>query len=438
MTATQPAPKPPLTSRPSKRQTLSWALYDWANSAYATVVIAGFFPVFFTQYWAADLTSARSTEVLGYASSAASLILVASAPVLGALADQLGAKKRFLLGFTLLGVLATGALYWLEAGHWGLALALYLAGLLGFFGSNVFNDALITDVAAVEDYEHASSLAYALGYLGGGLLFAFNVVMVLTPDTFGLADKSDAVRIAFLSCALWWALFSIPLAWFVPESRGIGSRGLSAAARGAFAELSATLGKVRLLPNTFLFLVAYWFYIDGVDTIVFMAVKYGLDLGFPDSSLMVALLITQFVGFPAALAFGRLGAVWGPKPSILLAIGVYSLVVIAAAWMQRVEHFYALAVAIGLVQGGIQALSRSLFASLIPAGETTELFGFYNMIGKFAAVLGPFLVGTTAAMSGDPRFSLLPILLLFLIGALLLWRVDVAGGRADAVAFHRV
>lgn len=394
--------------------------------------MAGFFPVFFAQYWAADLAPSKSTQWLGYVSSGASLILVLSAPVLGALADQLGAKKRFLLGFTLLGVLATAALFWLEAGHWGAALALYLAGLLGYFAGNIFNDALITDVAAPDDYERASSLAYALGYLGGGLLFAVNVVMVLAPETFGFADKSAAVQAAFLGCALWWALFSVPLMLFVPESAGLGSQSLGPAVRGAFSELAATFRQVRRLPNTFLFLIAYWFYIDGVDTIVFMAVKYGLDLGFPDSSLMVALLITQLVGFPAALAFGRLGVRWGPKPSILLAIGIYSLVVLAATQMDRVEHFYVLAVAIGLVQGGIQALSRALFASLIPAGETAELFGFYNMVGKFAAVFGPFLVGSTAALTGEPRLSLLPILLLFLLGALLLWRVDVAVGRADA------
>jgi UMF1 family MFS transporter len=426
--STMTQPKPP------RRQTLSWAFYDWANSAFATVVIAGFFPVFFAQFWAADLAPTRSTQLLGYVSSTASLILVLTAPLLGALADQLGAKKRFLLGFTLLGVLATGALYWLGAGHWGAALALYLAGLLGFFGGNIFNDALITDVAAPDDYERVSSLAYALGYLGAGLLFALNVAMVLAPETFGLADASAAVRLAFLGCALWWALFTIPLALFVPESRAAASQTLPAALRGAFSELSTTLRQLRRLPNTFLFLIAYWFYIDGVDTIIFMAVKYGLDLGFPDSSLMVALLITQFVGFPAALAFGRLGMRWGPKPSILLAIGIYALVVLAATGMSQVEHFYALAIAIGLVQGGIQALSRALFASLIPAGETAELFGFYNMVGKFAAVLGPFLVGTAAALSGDPRLALLPILLLFLIGAALLWRVDVAAGRADAMA----
>jgi len=289
-------------------------------------------------------------------------------------------------------------------------------------------------VAAPAAYERASSLAYALGYLGGGLLFAANVAMVLSPATFGFADAGEAVRAAFLGVALWWAVFALPLALVVPERRGLGRRSLRGAALGAFRELARTFRQIRQLPNTFLFLLAYWFYIDGVDTIVFMAVKYGLDLGFESSSLMVALLITQFVGFPAALVFGRLGTRFGPKPAILAAIAVYGLVVLAATQMSRVEHFYALAAAIGLVQGGIQALSRSLFASLIPAGQTAELFGFYNMVGKFAAVLGPFLVGTTAALAGDPRFSLLPILLLFALGGLLLWRVDVSAGRRDAAA----
>ena len=416
----------------TRRQVLAWAFYDWANSAFATTVIAGFFPVFFKQFWGSGLAAADSTRALGYTSSAASLILVCMAPLLGALADQLGAKKRFLIGFSLLGALATGGLYWLAAGQWAAALALYLFGLIGFFGGNIFYDALLTDVSQPGSYERDSSLGYALGYLGGGLLFAVNVVMVLTPETFGLPDKGTAVQVAFLMVALWWAIFTLPAAFLVPETPGAGRRGLGEAVRGAFVELAGTLKGIRLLPNTFLFLVAYWLYIDGVDTVVFMAVDYGLALGFPDSSLMVALLITQFVGFPAAIVFGRLGERWGAKRSILLAIGVYMLVIGAASFMERVADFYALAVAIGLVQGGIQALSRAVFASLVPEGQTAEMFGFYNMVGKFAAVLGPFLVGTTAALTGDPRLSLLPILGLFLIGGILLWRVDVAAGRAAA------
>ncbi len=421
----------------ARRRVYAWSFYDWANSAFATVVIAGFFPVFFKTFWARDLAVTESTRWLGYASSTASLILVLAAPLLGALADQLGAKKRFLLVFGGQGMLATGALYWVGAGHWEAATLLYLLGLVGFLAGNVFYDALLTDVAEPGDYERVSSLGYALGYLGGGLLFALNVLMVQFPASFGFASQGAAVQAAFLGVALWWALFTLPIAFLVPESPGRGRRTLGAAVRGAFGELAATFRQVRALRHTFLFLIAYWFYIDGVDTVVFMAVDFGLSLGFPAASLMVALLITQFVGFPAALLFGWLGTRHGPKPAILIAIGVYAMVVLAATQMHEVQHFYALAVAIGLVQGGVQALSRALFAGLIPSGQTAEMFGLYNMVGKFGAVFGPFLVGTTAALTGSPRLSLLPILGLFLIGAVILTRVDPAAGRAAAAAQGR-
>ncbi len=417
-----------------RRQILSWACYDWANSAFATVVMAGFFPVFFKEYWASGLTVIESTFWLGVASSAASLVIVATAPLLGAVADQIGAKKRFLLRFTLLGVLASGGLYWLGQGQWELALALYVLGLLGFSGSNIFYDALLVDVAPASAYERVSSLGYALGYLGGGVLFAFDVLMTQRPAWFSLADEAEAVRLSFLSVALWWALFAFPVALWVPEPVGMGRRGLRAAMRGAIGELAATFREVRRLPNSFLFLLAYWCYIDGVDTIIRMAVDFGLAIGFGANDLMAALLITQFVGFPAALVFGRLGERWGPKRGILLAIGVYLLIVIGASQMRQVSEFYLLAIAIGLVQGGIQALSRALFASLIPAGRTAEFFGFFNMVGKFAAVLGPSLVAAAAAVTGDSRLSLLPILVLFLIGAALLFRVDLVAGKADAAA----
>ena len=421
-----------------RRGVLAWAFYDWANSAFATVVMAGFFPVFFKQYWAADLAVTDSTFWLGLVNSAASLLIVVSAPLLGALADQLGAKKRFLLLFTVLGVLSSAALFWLSQGLWGLALAIYLAGLLGFSGSNIFYDALLVDVAAPRDYERVSALGYALGYLGGGLLFACNVLMTLFPERFGFAGPAEAVRFAFLGVAIWWALFALPVALLVPETDGRRQRGIGQALIGAVRELRETLRHIRRLRETFLFLLAYWCYIDGVDTIVRMAVDYGLSIGFAAESLMVALLITQFIGFPAALLFGRLGARWGAKRGILLAIGVYLLAVLGASRMDRVEEFYLLAAVIGLVQGGIQALSRALFAGFVPAGRTAEFFGLFNMVGKFAAVLGPALVALAAAATGDPRMSLLPILGLFLVGAALLWRVDVERGRREAARESQV
>lgn len=419
-------------NQPRGRGVLAWAFYDWANSAFATVVMAGFFPVFFKQYWAAELAVTDSTFWLGVVNSAASLVIVLGAPLLGALADQLGAKKRFLLLFTALGVLSSAALFWLAQGAWALALIIYLAGLLGFSGSNIFYDALLVDVAAPANYERISALGYALGYLGGGLLFALNVLMTLYPEGFGFQEPAEAVRFAFLGVAFWWALFALPVMLLVREADGLRERGLGDALRGAVGELGDTLRHIRDLPETFLFLLAYWCYIDGVDTIVRMAVDYGLSLGFAAESLMIALLITQFVGFPAAMAFGRIGARWGAKRGILLAIGIYLVAIVGASRMERVEEFYLLAAVIGLVQGGIQALSRALFAGFVPAGRTAEFFGFFNMVGKFAAVLGPALVAVAAAATGDPRMSLLPILLLFVVGAGLLWRVDVERGRERA------
>jgi len=417
---------------PKRHRILAWAFYDWANSSFATVVMAGFFPVFFKQFWASGLSATDSTFWLGVLNSGASLLIVVSAPLLGAVADQLGAKKRFLIVFTALGVFSSGALFWLGQGSWGMALFIYLMGLLGFSGSNIFYDALLVDVASPDSYERVSALGYALGYLGGGLLFALGVLTTLYPEAFGFSGPAEAVQAAFLGVAVWWALFAVPVAVWVPEVEGAGRTGLPEVLRGAVRELAVTFRHVRQLRETFLFLLAYWFYIDGVDTIVRMAVDYGLAIGFPADSLMVALLITQFVGFPSALVFGRLGERWGSKRSILLAIGIYALVILFASRMDRVEEFYGLAIAIGLVQGGIQALSRALFAGFVPEGRTAEFFGFFNMVGKFAAVLGPGLVAAAAALTGDSRLSLLPIMLLFMIGAYLLWRVDVPAGVAAA------
>ncbi|MBB1074542.1 MFS transporter [Rhodoferax sp. 4810] len=422
-----------MTQVHSKRAIWSWAIYDWANSAFATVIMAGFFPVFFKQFWAAPLPATTSTFWLGMVNSAASLIIVLTAPVLGALADRLNAKKRFLLLFTVLGVFSSAALYWLAQGQWVLALAIYFIGLLGFSGSNIFYDALLVDVSQPHQYERVSSLGYAMGYLGGGVLFAINVVMTLHPDWFGLNDASAAVRWSLFSVAVWWGGFAIPIALWVTEQPNVGISPHQPFATVFFSvlrELWATLQLIRRLPNSFLCLLAYWFYIDGVDTIVRMAVDYGLSLGFAASDLMLSLLITQIIGFPAALLFGHLGEHWGAKNSILLSIAVYLLIVAAASQLQVVMHFYVLAAAIGLVQGGIQALSRALFAHLTPRYQTAQFFGFFNMVGKFAAVLGPALVAMTAALTNDTRLSLLPIAGLFIIGASLLWRVNLTDGKA--------
>jgi MFS transporter, UMF1 family len=414
-----------------RQRILAWAFYDWANSAFATTVIAGFFPIFFKEYWATGWSATESTFLLGVANALASLLVFLFAPLLGAVADLGGAKKRFLALFTAIGVMTTAGLFLVARGDWEAAFTLYVLAEIGFSAGIIFYDALLVEVAEERQWDRVSALGYALGYLGGGLLFAGNVAMTLSPETFGLEGKAEAVRLSFLSVALWWALFSIPLFLLVREAPPPGRKRGWAALAGGWQRLTATLAQIRRLRQTALFLMAYWLYIDGVDTVVRMAVDYGLALGFDSGDLIAALLITQFVGFPAALLFGRLGERYGARRGIGVAIVVYLLVILWAYRIQEAWEFYLLAGVIGLVQGGIQSLSRSFYARLVPAGRSAEFFGFYNMLGKFAAVLGPLMIGAVAVWSGDSRSSLLSVMLLFLLGGALLWRVDVEKAQQE-------
>ena len=405
-----------------RRPVVAWALYDWANSAFATTVMAGFFPVFFKQYWSAGTEAAVSTFQLGMTNSAGSFLIALLAPLLGAVADRGGARIRMLAAFTLLGAFMTAALWLVAHGDWVTAAVVYALAAFGFSGGVTFNDSLLVDVAAREEYDLVSAYGYALGYAGGGLLLALNVAMVADPAFFGLAGAADAVRLSFPMVGVWWILFSLPCFFWVREQAPARPLPAAGAARAGWRELRATIGELRRYRPLLWFLLAYWMYIDGVNTIIKMAVDYGLSLGFPQQSLLVALLLTQFVAFPAALAFGWLGGRIGAKRGILIAIGVYALATIAAFGMQSVAHFYLLAATVGLVQGGIQSLSRSYFAMLVPEGKQGEFFGFYNMMGKFAAVLGPALVGVTALATGSTRAGMLSILVLFGAGAVLLSR----------------
>jgi len=429
-----------------RRTILSWALYDWANSAFATTVMAGFFPLFFKQYWSTGADVNVSTARLGLANSIAGLIVALSAPVLGAIADRSTSKKKFLLFFAFMGAVMTCGLSLVAQGYWQWAAVLYAVGTIGYCGGNVFYDALITSVASPRKMDVVSALGYSLGYLGGGALFAVNIWMTLKPETFGLADKAAAVRVSFLTVGIWWALFTVPLILFVKEPRsGQASAGLRMV-RDGLNQVKDTFKGIRKNRMVFLFLLAYWFYIDGVDTIVRMAMICGLSLGFDANDLIVALLIVQFVGFPAALAYGYLGNRIGAKRGIFLAIAIYLAITIGGAFMRTEWHFYVLAVAIGLVQGGIQALSRSYYAKIIPTDKSAEYFGFYNMLGKFATVLGPFLMGCVGLLvrqvSGSSdlgtRASILSIALLFIIGGVLLCFVDPLRNNGAMSSSHTV
>lgn len=410
-----------------RRPVIAWALCDWANSAFATTVMAGFFPVFFKQYWSAGTEAAVSTFRLGLLSGAGSLVIALAAPLLGAMADRGGARVRLLAFFTLLGAVMTGALYTVAQGEWVTAAVVYSLAGIGFWGGVIFNDALLVDVAEPPEYDLVSAWGYSLGYAGGGLLLLLNASMVANPAAFGLASSADAVRIAFPIVAAWWVLFTVPCLVWVSERKSSRSLPLRGAARAGWKEFRATLREIRKYRALVWFLLAYWLYIDGVNTIIKMAVDYGLSLGFPQQSLIAALLITQFVAFPAALAFGWLGSRIGARNGIFIAIAIYSVTTVAAYWMREVSHFFMLAVVIGLVQGGIQSLSRSYYAALVPEGKQGEFFGFYNMMGKFAAVLGPTIVGVTALLTRDVRAGMLSIIVLFVGGATLLARA----GRPD-------
>ena len=408
------------TSRPI----FAWALYDWANSVFATTVIAGFFPVFFKQYWSAGTDAVTSTAQLGFANSIGSVFILVAAPILGAVADGGASRKKYLGVFTALGIVASAGLWFIGEGEWTTAATVYVLASVGFSGAIIFYDALIVAVSPAERYDEVSAFGFSLGYIGGGLLFALNVAMTLSPETFGLSGPAEAVRLSFVMVAAWWLVFSIPLFRHVPEPPRAGDAASAGSAASAFAaglrSLAKTFREYRTHRMAGLFLLAYFFYIDGVHTIIRMAVDYGLSLGFPSDSLIVALLITQFVGFPAALAFGMVAARVGPKPALYFGVAVYVAVTVWAYFMTSVIEFYVLAVVVGLVQGGVQAISRSLYARFVPAARSGEFFGFFNMLGRFAAIVGPSLVAVTGLLTGSSRLGILSVIVVLVIGMVLL------------------
>ena len=413
----------------NKRAVWSWAFYDWGNSAYSTTVMAGFFPLFFKEYWADPHNPNQSTFYLGMANSIASIVVASLAPLLGSIADQGSAKKKFLTFFAFLGVIMTGGLWMVSQGNWQMAVLFYVMATIGFASGNVFYDSLLPDLASEERVDVVSSLGFGLGYLGGGLLFLVNVFMYLKPEIFGISDGATAIKLSFLSVAVWWAVFTIPLILFVPEPKNYDSVNIKNAIQMGWIQLIQTFKEIRNMKVVGTFLLAYFFYIDGVDTIIKMAVDYGMSLNFSGESLIIALLIVQFVAFPAALVYGRLGSKVGAKTAIMIGIIAYSFITFLGYFITKAWHFYVLAILIGLFQGGIQALSRSLYTRIIPAEKSAEFFGFYNMLGKFAAIIGPALMGTISLVTGSARLGILSILLLFILGAFLLNKVDLDEGK---------
>ena len=401
------------------RKTIAWAFYDWANSAFALSVLAVLFPLVLRNHWSAGDAAADVTARLAWITFAASVVVCVTAPLFGTIADAGGYRKRFLLILAILGATMTAALGFVEAGNWQLALGVYLFASIGYYSSTVFYDSLLIDVTEPRYYSFVSTLGFSLGYLGGALLLALHLWMVRYPDTFGLENTVEAFNLAFVSVGAWWLIFLVPLLFFVSEKHS-AIEVTSGAVRVAYSELKSTLREITKYRNVTIFLAAYWLYVGGVFTIIVMAVDYGKRLGFADQDLVLALLITNLAGFPATLLYGLAAQRFGPKVGIYFALLIYVGACVWGMVMETFREFMIMAIIIGCVQGGVQGLSRSLYASLIPPEQPGEFFGFYNMTTKFAHVIGPAMVAIAAMLSDDPKWVLFVLMPLFFCGGILL------------------
>lgn len=424
----------------NRRITRSWCLYDWANSAFATTVMAAIFPPFYRSIVrSAGLGEADATAYWGYTTAIALALAALLAPVLGAVSDHTGGKKRFLSVFAGLGVTATFAFVLIGDDTWRLASGLFIAANLGFAAANMFYESLLPHIAPPNRIDRVSTQGYALGYVGGGILLAINLLWYLKPQFFGFPSTTFALKACFVSVGAWWALFSIPLLRNVPEPP-IGTTGIVHRPGDArpnpvlagLARLRETLRDIRRYRHLMLFLVAFWFYNDGIGTIVKMATAYGDEIGIGLSDMMIALLITQLVGIPCAILLGRVAERIRAKRTILLTLCVYGVISVGGYFMRTTWHFYLLALLVGMVQGGAQALSRSLFAVMVPRHKSAEFFGFYSTSAKMAGIAGPLLFGLVSQLTGTSRVSILSLVVFFVIGAILLMKVDVDAGRRAA------
>ena len=410
----------------------AWAWYDWANSVYFTTVITAVFPSFFATFAAKGLEPAQATARFGLITTVSVAAIAIVSPVLGAIADYSGAKKRFLAAFLTIGVASCVAMVTIGEGDVGLASVLFFIGNIGVSGSLVFYDSLLPHVARPEETDRVSSAGYAMGYLSGGLLLAINLVWILKPAAFGFPDTVWAIRASFVSVALWWAAFSWPLLKHVPEPAVQSGTGHSAIGE-AFSRLGRTFREIRRYRHAFLLFISMLLYQDGIQTVIRMASVYGAEVGIDQNAQIGAFVMVQFGGIPFAFLFGSMGARFGTKRCIFFAIGVYIVAASLAYFMTSVTQFFLLAFLIATVLGGSQALSRALFARMIPRDRTSEFFGFYAVSERFATVFGPALFTISVLVTGSSRTAILAIIGLFLAGAFVLSLVDEAEGTRAAL-----
>jgi MFS transporter, UMF1 family len=404
-------------------------MYDWANSAFAVVVLTAFFPFLFKSYWDSGADAALNTARLGMGDSIAGLFVAFLSPLLGALADAGKARKPFLIFFMAIGTLMTFMIWFVGAGSWQTAIIVFILANIGFACGNLFYDALLVDVASENDMDNISSLGYATGYVGGGLLYGIDVLLVLYWQRAGFESQAQAARAGFILVAVWWMVFSMPLLVFVKELGTASGQGPLSVIVNGLHRLKSTSIKIVRNRMLILFVVAFWLYMDGVYTVITMSVNFGLSIGITMKTLLLTILLVQFVAFPAAIGFGRLARAWGGGTAILAGIAIYIVVCAAGFFLLRnAVQFVVLACLVGMVQGGVQALSRSYFAKIVPPEDAAEYFGFLNLISRFSIVVGPVLVGGTTLLchrmgaSGflSQRLGMSSITVLFLAGGFLL------------------
>ena len=418
-----------------RKELRAWALYDWANSAFATTIIAAVLPIYYVQVAGSTLPSNVALAYWGYTTAIALVIVVLISPVLGAVADHMGAKKKFLGAFMLLGVVASLGLALVGSGDWVLASVLFTVGNIGFSGSIVFYASLLPHIADDQELDRVAAGGWAVGYVGGGLLLLINAAMLMRPELFGLPDQAVASRAAFASVAVWWGLFSIPIFRHVsepPRRLEAGEPPGGSALAYGFRRLSTTFREIRQYRQLFLFLAAFFLYTDGIGTIIKMATAYGSQIGLGTGALIGALLVVQFVGVPFTFAFGALADRIGARNGIMIALVVYCGISIFGYFVTEAWHFWTLAFAVGMVQGGAQSLSRGLFASMIPRARSSEFFGFFSVFEKMAGILGPIVFGIASQVTGTGRVGILAVIIFFIVGIILLARVDIDEGRRVA------
>ena len=420
-----------------RRDLRAWAMYDWANSAVQTTIIAVVFPIYYRKVAAAGLSEPVAMGRFAWATTLAILIVAIVAPVLGAIADVTPIKKRLLGVFLAIGAAAAAAMGTIGHGEWRLALTLFIIVNVGVAGSIVFYESLLPHLVGDEDLDRVSAAGYAVGYLGGGTLLAINLLMIQQPSLFGLPDSGAATRLSLASVAVWWLAFSVPLFRYVPEPSlrdGLRRQREHGNVLAGVRRLLETLRELRRYRQAVVMLLAFLLYNDGIQTMIRMATLYGTAIGLPDSAMISALLLTQFIGVPCAFAFGAVGSRIGAKPAVFAGLAIYLLITVLGYYMRTPAHFFSLAVLVGIVQGGTQALSRSLFASMIPRQRSSEFFAFFSVFERYAGVLGPAIFAFVVERTGSGRSAILAVAGFFVVGGAILAFVNVEEGRRAARA----